>query len=259
MDAVLDSPCDFGSMDTYSPALKCSSALTRLAKLVSPFEGLLQRKKKREPTHSGQSSSQSLGPPVVPHQPSRPPRHDQYEISGLILRLLLLLVLGSLASCTVNLSRRQPYMQAVGKHFILQHDFYIYYFNDYGKYAYLSFPCKLCLGTTHTLAGDFGYGLSKIVDQKYVGSKNFWVTLEGFLPKGSVVTITRVVEHKTLDGHYFFYIISPDQGPFRGHDINPSDIMHIFRNPPYTQYWSDPPIFEAQAALPLPSDGIWWK
>ena len=43
MDVALDSHCDLDSMDTYSPASKCSSALTRLAKLVSPFEGLPQR------------------------------------------------------------------------------------------------------------------------------------------------------------------------------------------------------------------------
>jgi hypothetical protein len=45
MDAALDSHFDLDSMYTYSPASKCSSAL--------------------------------------PHQPSQPPRHDQYEISGL--------------------------------------------------------------------------------------------------------------------------------------------------------------------------------
>ena len=45
MDPALDSHCDLGGMYTYSPASKCSSAL--------------------------------------PHQPSRSPRHDQYEISGL--------------------------------------------------------------------------------------------------------------------------------------------------------------------------------
>ncbi|MDH4470102.1 MAG: hypothetical protein QE493_03915 [Verrucomicrobiae bacterium] len=45
MDAALDSHFDLGSMYTYSPASKCS--------------------------------------PALPHQPSRPPRHDQYEISGL--------------------------------------------------------------------------------------------------------------------------------------------------------------------------------
>jgi hypothetical protein len=45
MDASLDSHFDLDSMYTYSPASKCSSAL--------------------------------------PHQPSQPPRYDQYEISGL--------------------------------------------------------------------------------------------------------------------------------------------------------------------------------
>ncbi|MDH4470172.1 MAG: hypothetical protein QE493_04275 [Verrucomicrobiae bacterium] len=45
MDAALDSHFDLDSMYAYSPASKCSSAL--------------------------------------PHQPSRPPRYDQYEISGL--------------------------------------------------------------------------------------------------------------------------------------------------------------------------------
>ena len=45
MDPALDSHCDLGGMYTYSPASKCSSAL--------------------------------------PHPPSRPPRHDQYEICGL--------------------------------------------------------------------------------------------------------------------------------------------------------------------------------
>jgi (E)-4-hydroxy-3-methylbut-2-enyl-diphosphate synthase len=50
MDAALDSHFDLGSMYTYSPASKCS--------------------------------------PALPHQPSRPPRHDQYEISGLSWNLV---------------------------------------------------------------------------------------------------------------------------------------------------------------------------
>ena len=54
MDTALDSDCDLGGMYTYSPVSKCSSALTRLAKLVSPFQGCL-----KEPTNSGQS------PPAV--------------------------------------------------------------------------------------------------------------------------------------------------------------------------------------------------
>ncbi|MCF7729870.1 MAG: hypothetical protein K9M81_05835 [Chthoniobacterales bacterium] len=49
MDAALDSHFDLDSMYTYSPTSKCS--------------------------------------PALPHQPSRPPHHDQYEISGLITPL----------------------------------------------------------------------------------------------------------------------------------------------------------------------------
>jgi hypothetical protein len=59
------------------PSSKCSSALTRLAKLVSPFQGCLKA-----------VSPAVSRPPVVPHQPSRSPRHDQYEISGLKWRSL---------------------------------------------------------------------------------------------------------------------------------------------------------------------------
>ena len=76
MDPSLESHCDLGGMYTYRPASKCSSALTRLAKLVSPFQDCLKA-----------VSPAVSRPPVVPHQPSRSPRHDQYEISGLISSL----------------------------------------------------------------------------------------------------------------------------------------------------------------------------
>ncbi|MCF7729807.1 MAG: hypothetical protein K9M81_05505 [Chthoniobacterales bacterium] len=72
MDTALDSHFDLDSMYTYSPASKCSSALTRSLPLVSPFQGCLKAVSPAVPR-----------PPVVPHQPSQIPRHDQYEISGL--------------------------------------------------------------------------------------------------------------------------------------------------------------------------------
>ena len=149
-----------------------------------------------------------------------------------ILRVILIFLGCALASCTIDLSKKKPYLQSIGKQFVLQQDFYIYYFNDYGKHSYLSFPCKLRLGTTHSL-GNFAYGLSERVDEKHVGSKNNHVTLEGVLHKGSVVTLKRVVEQRTFENTYFFYIISPNQGPFAGQEINPSDITHMFSNPSY--------------------------
>ena len=81
MDPALDSHCDLGGMDTYSPASKCSSALTRSLPLVSPFQGCLKA-----------VSPAVSRPPVVPHPPSRPPRHDQYEISGLSNRLAIIFI-----------------------------------------------------------------------------------------------------------------------------------------------------------------------
>ncbi len=72
MDPALDSHCDLGGMYPYSPASKCSSALTRSLPLVSPFQGCLKA-----------VSPAVSRPPVVPHQASQPLRHDQYEISGL--------------------------------------------------------------------------------------------------------------------------------------------------------------------------------
>ncbi len=122
MDASLNSHCDFGSMDTYSPASKCESVLTCLAKLVSPLRAAPNLKRLRqstpgspehwccprshskltqypsgvrkpqqnryeicglEPISSGKSPPRSLGPPVVPRQASRPPCQNQDEISEL--------------------------------------------------------------------------------------------------------------------------------------------------------------------------------
>ncbi|MDH4470121.1 MAG: hypothetical protein QE493_04015 [Verrucomicrobiae bacterium] len=71
----MSSKSSSGSRDSYSPASKYVSALTRSLPLVSPFQGCLKEV-------SGSPLAVSR-PPVVPHQPLQPPRHDQYEISGL--------------------------------------------------------------------------------------------------------------------------------------------------------------------------------
>ncbi|MCF7729351.1 MAG: hypothetical protein K9M81_03170 [Chthoniobacterales bacterium] len=73
MDAALDSYFDLDSMYTYSPASKCSSAL--------------------------------------PHQPSRPPRHDQYEISGLIKSAALT----CLANCSCFFEILELLLSSYGK------------------------------------------------------------------------------------------------------------------------------------------------
>jgi len=78
MDAALDSHFDMDSMHSYCPASKYVSALTRSLPLLSSFQGCLKEVFGSPPAVSR--------PPVVPHQPSQLPRHDQYEISGLAYR-----------------------------------------------------------------------------------------------------------------------------------------------------------------------------
>lgn len=164
-----------------------------------------------------------------------------------------------LVSCMQDLSKKEPYVKAIGKHFVLQKDLYLYQFNDAGKHPYLSpWPCKLCIGYV-TPKDTIFYDLPSSVEEKYIGAQNSHVTLKGILWKGSTFTIKRIVEQKSFDNAYYLYLISPDQGPFVGEEIEPSDIEEIVTNPPYVPTWSDPPIFDPKAALPLPSDGVWWK
>jgi hypothetical protein len=105
MDAALDSHFDLDSMYTYSPASKCSSALPHqpsryprhdqyeISGLTRIFLTNLLRKPGSQmdaalDSHFDLDSMYTYSPAskcssALPHQPSRYPRHDQYEISGL--------------------------------------------------------------------------------------------------------------------------------------------------------------------------------
>ena len=163
-----------------------------------------------------------------------------------------------LVSCTQDLSKKDPYISAIGKHFALQEDLYLYQFHDSFSDSWPPDPCKLRIGHV-TPKDDLFFGLSENIEEKYIGTKNLYVTLKGILWKGSTFTIKRIVEQKSLNDEYCFYLISPEQGPFAGQEIESSDIVEIVTNPPFTKTWSDPPIFKEKYALPLPSDGVWWK
>ena len=173
-------------------------------------------------------------------------------------RIFLLIVASTiLISCTQDLSKEEPYVKAIGKHFVIQKDMYLYQFNDADDHLWLCpHPCKLRVGN---IRGTFFYDLPSTVEEKYIGTQNSHVMLKGILWKGSTFTIKRIVEQKSLDDYSYFYLISPDQGSFANQEIEPSDIIKIITNPPYSKTWSDPPIIDPKAALPLPSDGIWWK
>jgi len=176
------------------------------------------------------------------------------------IKEIVLLAITSLllVSCTQDVSREEPFVKAIGKHFFLQQDMYLYQFHESRSKSWPALPCKLRIGDINPKSWFF-YDLPSTVEEKYIGAQNSYVTLKGILWKGTTFTIKRVVIQKSLDFECSYYLISPDQGSFMNQEINPYDIMEMLSNPPESDTWSDPPIFDPKVALPLPSDGIWWK
>ena len=168
------------------------------------------------------------------------------------MRILLLLTVSLfVSSCVKDLSHQSPYSMAIGKSFILQQDLYIY--NNIGY-------------------SDLNIGLPRIipqeVDEKYIGYKDNQIIIKGVALKNSTVKISNIISEVTGQGDYVSYIAL-----INGNTPNVTiamEILNFQKNPPITlegrnkdappvPIWSDPPIFKAEYALPLPSDGIWWK
>ncbi|NBV29868.1 hypothetical protein EBS02_12805, partial [bacterium] len=84
-----------------------------------------------------------------------------------------------LVACMKDLSKKEPYVKAVGKHFVLQKDLYIYQFNNTDEHPWLCpHPCKLRIGN---IKGTFFYDLPSTVEEQYIGVQNSEVTLKGIL------------------------------------------------------------------------------
>lgn len=168
------------------------------------------------------------------------------------MRILLLLTASFFASsCVKDLSHQSPYSKAIGKNFILQQDMYIY--NNIG-YA------------------DLNIGFPRIipqeVDKKYIGYKDNQIIIKGVASKNSTIKITNIISEMTGQGNHVSYLAIVNGST--SNVIIDTGIMNILNNPPISilpnskdatpvPIWSDPPIFKAEYALPLPSDGIWWK
>jgi len=162
-----------------------------------------------------------------------------YDQFFLIIFFLILLV-----GCEkkIDLSSTEPYAKAIGKSFVLQQDYYIFRFNDSNE---------LIVGNQ--------FGFPKEVSQKYIGCKFREATLIGIAKKSSIIKIKNIVEENvTLAGTFDYFYVSL-QGSTEFNKLDAFDLVNIINNPPITKTWSDPPIFDPKAALPLPSDGIWWK
>ena len=164
-------------------------------------------------------------------------------------------VVSSLALCfgcssTKDISKEPPYNQCIGKKFILMEHMYIFKFND-------SSQCSIA-GAQSGIMGLPRYVDKKYLDDDYFGRNNRYLTIQGIIEKGSIFTITQIIEDINLENTGENFLINfensilPDKKIFTGAILN-------WKNYPFTKTWGDPPIFDAKYALPLPSDGIWWK
>ncbi len=164
--------------------------------------------------------------------------------------ILSLALLCSGCSITKNISNQPPYNHCIGKKFILKEDMYVFKFHDSPDYF---------IAPEHSgITGLPPYVDKKYLENDYFGKHNYYLTILGIVPKGSIFNIIRVVRRTTFELSYVMYLIAFDNLPSIKNGIITTEILN-FDNPPDALYWSDPPIFEAKFAEPLPSDGVWWK
>ena len=164
-----------------------------------------------------------------------------------ILRLFTfsLALLCSACSITKNISNQPPYNQCIGKKFVLKEDMYIFQDDDTSLYS--------------IAPQDSGINnLPRFIDPKNIGRHIHSLTVTTIVPKESIFTIIKVVRRTTFEMSYVMFLIAFDNIPAIKNGIITTEMLN-FDNPPDTLNWSDPPIFKAKFAEPLPSDGVWWK
>jgi len=166
--------------------------------------------------------------------------------------VLFILISCAITGCTSvkDVSNEMPYVQAVGKTFVLEKDMYIFQYNGYP-----SFNLGRLINEDHVVNG-----IPIEVNEKYIGLKCLQVTIKGVVRKGDVIILSSVKEERSFnDVFYGYYVIIKNQPHFANQELRVASMLNILKNPPVSQKWSDPPIFKAEYALPLPSDGVWWK
>lgn len=157
--------------------------------------------------------------------------------------LIISLILLIFTSCnkSENLNKKYPYNQLVNKTFALQKDFYIYKVEE----------------LNHIYIGEF-FALPQQVDKKYIGFEDSYIKILGIAKAGQLIQVKKIIEeYAFLAGTFDYFYVDLIDSDF--HELDANGLVNIFNNPPFTKTWSDPPIFKPEVALPLASDGVWWK
>ena len=163
-----------------------------------------------------------------------------------------ILLMTSLAACQPtarDLSSSSPYNRAVGKRFVLQKDLYVIKFLDGSGFM---------LGLAKSFPA--GSGVPDDVNLNYIGFKKHNIEIVGVAQRGDVIEIERV----TQTGNSYFLAVDYYITLILGRNnlkesVSTFPLLNLDNNPPKATTLATPPIFKADMALPLESDGEWWK
>lgn len=167
-----------------------------------------------------------------------------------LITIMIVMIFSACRPALRDVSSQGPYREAIGKKFILQRDLYVYKFHD---------SPLLQLGSANNMPPD-SMGVPEEVDEKYIGLNAEYLTLKGVVKKGQVFTIKKALYKEDYYFPYVSYrVVLDGNQQFSNKEINTMQMIELTANPPKTETWSTPPIFKSDMALPLASEGEWWK
>lgn len=165
-------------------------------------------------------------------------------------KIIILMGITLLTSCAkiTYIDNLSPYNTAIGKKFILKRDAYVYRYQE-TEYSY---PF---VGMGGLKNGAGVPGLPDIVTEKFINTLQGNKQITGIYKAGEVFAVHRIKRFESFENSYNKYEIRfiKDNKIFETIHIN------VSFNPPISNRWSDPPIFDKEFAIPHPDDGVWWK
>ena len=149
-----------------------------------------------------------------------------------------------------NVSNQAPYLEAIDKKFLLQRDLYIYQMN-------VNRTLEIGPGTDMS---QYSIGVPDEVAEKHIGLRTRHLTIKGIARTGQIITIKKIFYKPDYYFPYaMYYVVLEGHSQFSGQKIDAGEILNSEGNPPKTERWSTPPVFKKDMALPLASDGLWWR
>ncbi|MDR1192540.1 MAG: hypothetical protein LBK60_12895 [Verrucomicrobiales bacterium] len=186
---------------------------------------------------------------------------DPLYAEGLVMKSLIKIptivilcgILFILSGCNFyrDLSNKEPYKQVIGKSFVLQQDCYANIYKQLGE------SNDICL----TPLGVLTHWKLDSVNEKYIGREDFYQKIVGVVKTGQVLRITRVRELISFERNsiiYYAKIVNSEPNQANLIELDMTFVTQLQDKIPWEKF-SDPPIFRSKYALPLESDGVWWK